>query len=87
MVAAGELADGLGGDKDTAARQNGGFAERAEVLGAAVAVGVIGIGWATAEPDGEKRQHGGYHVARGLDARGDETQRAGDDAGPELEQH
>ncbi len=46
-----------------------GLAERAEVLGAAVAVGVLEVGGPAAEVDREERQHGGDHVAARLDAR------------------
>jgi hypothetical protein len=46
---------------------------------------VVGVRWLPAQANGEDREDAGDDVARGLDARGDEAERAGGDAGTELE--
>ena len=82
-----EPPDGLDDDEHAAAGEDRGLAERAEILGAAVPVGVIRVGQGARQADGEEGQDRRDDVAGGLDARGDEGEAAGEQAGPELEDH
>ena len=61
------------------------LADRAQVLGAPVAVGVPAIGGAPREPHREERQHSREHVPARLDAGGDQTEAVRGQAGAELQ--
>ena len=56
-----------------------------EVLGPAVAVRVARVGRPAAQTDREQRQHGGHHVAAGLDPGRHETEAAGQQTGAQLQ--
>ena len=64
--------------------QDRGLAERAQILGSPVPVRMIPIGRADPEADREESQDRGHYIARGPDARGHETQTAGQDPVPSL---
>jgi hypothetical protein len=57
------VAHRFGGHHGGAREEDRGLAESAQVLGAAVPVGMLAIGRATAESHGEEREHRGHHVA------------------------
>ena len=78
---------GFDADEQRAADQDRRLAERAEVLGAAMAVGVAPVGRAPAEAHREERQHGGDHVAAGLDAGRDQPEAVRGQADAELQRH
>ena len=75
-----QVADRLDRDDQPAGEQDRGLAERAEVLGAAVAVGVAAVGGPPAEAHREEGEHGGDHVAAGLDPRRDQPEAVGREA-------
>ena len=72
-------------DEDPAREQDRGLAQRAEVLRAAVAVGMLGIGRTAAQPHREERQRGGDDIAAGLDPARDQAQAPGEHANAELQ--
>ena len=75
-----QVPDRLDDDDGAAREQDRRLAERAEVLRAAVPVGVPGVGRAPAEPHREERQHGGDHVAARLDPGRDQPEAVGQQA-------
>ena len=57
-----QVADRLDAHQQAAGEQDRRLAQRAEVLGAAVAVGVLAVGRPPAQAHGEEREHRGDHV-------------------------
>ncbi len=82
-----QVADRFDADEQRAGEQDRGLAERAEVLGAAVAVGMAAVGGPPAEAHGEEGQHRGDHVAAGLDPGGDQAEAVRREAHAELDRH
>ncbi len=80
-----EVPDRFDGDEQPPASRIAASPSAPEVLGAAVAVGVLGVGRAPAEAHGEERQHGGDDVAAGLDPGRDQAEAAGGQADAELQ--
>ena len=87
IASTGEPAHGLAHHHNSAGGEDGRLRQRGEVLDASVAVGVVVVGGPRAQPDCQKGEHGGDHIAGRLDAGGDQAQAAGDQAGAELERH
>ena len=58
-----------------------------EVLGSPVPVGMVRVGRPAAEADREQRQHRRHDVAAGLDPGGHQTEAAGHQARPQLQDH
>ena len=86
-LAGDQMADRLNGHEQAAREQDRRLAERAEVLGAAMTVGMLGIRGPAAQANREERQGGGDHVAAGLDPGRDQPEAAGEQPDPELEGH
>ena len=83
--AAEQAVDGLGADRERDEQEEGALGERGEVLGLAVAVVVVAVGRAQRDADREQRQQRGDEVGRRVGGLGEEGDRAGDEAGAELE--
>ena len=85
VAAAAEAVDRLDHDEGATAGEDRRLAERREVLGAPVPVGVLAVGRLAAEADREQREDRRDDVAARLDPGRDQGQRAGRDPGAELE--
>ena len=77
--------DRLGADREREEQQHRALPQRGEVLGLAVAVVVLLVGRADRDADGEERQQRGDEVRGGVRRLGEEGERAGGEAGAELE--
>jgi hypothetical protein len=82
-----QMTDRLDGDEHAAGQQDPRLPQRAEVLGAAMAVGVLGVGRAAAQSHREERQGRGDHIAAGLDPGRYQSQAAGQQANSQLQGH
>ena len=63
LTAAGQPPDRLHHHEDATTRKNRRLAQGGEILGTAMAVGMIGVGRAAAKANREQRQHRGHHIA------------------------
>ena len=76
-----------GAVRDVEAREHEdrGLAERGQVLGLAVPVGMPAVGGAAGDADREEREKRGDEVGAGVDRLGDQAEAAGREPGAELE--
>ena len=85
LAAVGQPRRGLGADERAGQDQEAAFAQRGEVLGLAVAVGMVAVRRPDRDAQRQERQQGGDEVGARVHGLGDQAQRAGDKAGDELE--
>ncbi len=77
----------LEGDRQRHQQQERALGERRQVLGLAVAVVVLLVGRADRHPHREQREQRGHEVGARVDRLGHEGQRAGGQAGGQLDRH
>ena len=78
--------DGFGDDPDAGGEHEDGLDEGGEGFDFAVAVGVVVVGGAVGDLDGEESDGGGDEIDGGVGGLGEHAERAGEEAGEELEE-
>ena len=86
VLAEDDAADGFGEDPDAGAEHEDGFDGGGEAFDLAVAVGVVVVGGAVGDLDGEEGDGGGDEIDAGVRGFGEHAEGAGEEAGEEFEE-
>ena len=85
MFAEEDAADGFGENPDAGGEHEDGFDASGEAFDLAVAVGVVVVGGAVGDLDGEEGDGGGDEIDAGVSGFGEHAERSGEKAGEEFE--